>query len=100
MKVNDQLDSSKMYFRERKRKFKINLLKEFKIKDIKSVVIPQFDELGSKVMYKKIKGYYPDIIDYFPEYKKTQSICFQRNICGIYSAPKTQALQISLYLIL
>ena len=36
------------------------------IKDIKYVV-PQFNEFESKVMYKWIKGYYPEIIDYFSE---------------------------------
>ena len=34
------------------------------------MVVNQFDELGSKIMYKKIKGYYPEIIDYFPEYSE------------------------------
>ena len=30
--------------------------------------MPQFEELSSKYIYLKIKGYYYDIIKYFPEY--------------------------------
>ena len=49
------------------------MLKAYKIKNIIFVVAPQFDELRSKVMYKSIKGYYPEIIDYFAEcIKKTK----------------------------
>ena len=30
-----------------------------------------FEELSSKVMYSKIKRYYPEIINYFKEYEET-----------------------------
>ena len=33
-----------------------------------TILVPQFEELSSKNMYIKIKGYYESFIDYFPEY--------------------------------
>ena len=37
----------------------------YKVKDIKFVITFQFEKLGSKVMYKRIKEFYIEIIDYF-----------------------------------
>ena len=43
-------------------------------------------------------GYYSEIIDYFPEFKENPEYMTLKNICDVYTAPKTQTLQISLYL--
>ena len=48
------------------------------------MVVPKFDKLGSKAMYKKIKGYYPEIIDYLPEYLKILNIYLLRNTFWIH----------------
>ena len=34
------------------------------------MIVPQFKELGSKVIYQKIKEYYPEIVVYFTEYNE------------------------------
>ena len=74
------------------------MLKAYKIKDIVFVVAPQFDELRSKAMYKSIKGYYPEIIDYFLEcIKKKQNICLQKRICEMYSQSEILAWFASLF---
>ena len=62
------------------------MLKAYKIKDIIFVVAPQFDELRSKVMYKSIKGYYPEIIDYFPEcIKKPKYLPPKKNMWDVFA---------------
>ena len=41
---------------ERKRQFNQIWTLAYKIKDIKSIVVTQFEELSFKIMYSKIKG--------------------------------------------
>ena len=48
-------------------------------------------------MYKRSRDIIQKILITFLSTRKTQSIWLKRNICGIYSASKTQAWQISLY---
>ena len=54
-------------------------------------IIRATDEFESKVMYKRIKGYYPEIIISFLSTYKAQNICLQRSICGMYLVPEIQA---------
>ena len=46
----------------------IKLFKAYKAKDIKTIIVPQYEELSPKVIYPKIKSYYTEIIKYFPDY--------------------------------
>lgn len=49
-----------------------NIEQAFKLKNLKPIFVPQFEELGPKHIYPKIKSYYPEIADYFPEYPETK----------------------------
>ena len=40
----------------------------FKLKDIKPILVPQYEELTAERMYPKSKNYVSNIVDYFPEY--------------------------------
>ena len=61
----------------------------YKIKDITSIVVPQFEELSSKAIYIKFKGYYHEIIEYFQSIKKILNIFLQKGLCGINLAQGT-----------
>ena len=41
----------------------------FKVKNIQTIIVPQYEELSSEIMYPRIKGYINGFPDYFPDYK-------------------------------
>ena len=47
------------------------IIQAFKAKEIKTITVPQYEELTPKKMYSRIKDYIEDAIDYFPDYKDT-----------------------------
>ena len=40
----------------------------FKANDLKPIVVPQYEELATKIVYPKVKEMYPEIRDYFADY--------------------------------
>ena len=43
----------------------------FKLKDIKPILVPQYEELTADKMYSKVKGYIDNFSDYFPDYDES-----------------------------
>jgi hypothetical protein len=41
----------------------------FKTKDVKTIVVPQYEELSSEKIYPRVKGYLENMPMYFPDYK-------------------------------
>ena len=89
-----------MFFLERKSKIAHIILETFKIKDIYSIVVSQFGELSSKVIYQKIEGYYPNIIVYFPEYNENSEYLPPKRFLWNIFTTKDLNIEESLYLIL
>ena len=48
------------------------MIKAIKQKDLKPIVVPQYEELSPKKIYAKIKKFCPEILVYLPEYKDKQ----------------------------
>ena len=70
----------------------------FKLQDIKSILVPQYEELTANKMYSKVKGYIDNFSDYFPDMIK--DISHQENIFGISSQLLIKSLLKSLLIIL
>ena len=44
------------------------MFRVFKANDLKPIVVPQYEELATKIVYPRVKEMYPEIIDYFADY--------------------------------
>ena len=60
-----------MFFQERSKVFDLQEIQVFKLKEIKPILDPQYEELTADKIYPKVKGYIENLADYFPEYDST-----------------------------